>query len=60
MADLEDANSPNWFNQIQGQINLQRAIDRTLEFTNPAGKEYKLNDEVSTLIVRPRVWHLNE
>ena len=60
MADLEDANSPNWFNQIQGQINLQRAIDRTLEFTNPAGKEYKLNDEVSTLIVRPRGWHLNE
>ena len=60
MADLEDANSPNWFNQIQGQINLQRAIDRTLEFTNPVGKEYKLNNEVSTLIVRPRGWHLNE
>jgi malate synthase len=60
MADLEDANSPNWFNQIQGQINLQRAIDRTLNFQNPDGREYKLNDQVATLLVRPRGWHLDE
>ncbi len=60
MADFEDANSPTWQNTIGGQINLQDAIDKTISFTNPDGKQYKLNDEVATLLVRPRGWHLHE
>lgn len=61
MADFEDSNAPSWSNNINGQINLRDAIRRTITFTNPAnGKEYKLNDEVATLFVRPRGWHLLE
>ncbi len=60
MADFEDANSPTWENVTQGQENLSRAIDRTLEFASPEGKEYRLNEEVATLLVRPRGWHLVE
>lgn len=61
MADLEDANSPTWENNIQGQINLRDAVNRTITFENPKnGKKYKLNDEIATLLVRPRGWHLNE
>jgi len=60
MTDFEDSNSPNWFNQIQGQINLFEAIRGTLSFTNEAGKTYKLNDKVATLQIRPRGWHLDE
>ena len=44
MADFEDSNSPNWLNQIQGQVNLKDAIQRKISFTNEAGKVYKLND----------------
>jgi len=60
MTDFEDSNSPKWENQIQGQINLYKAIRRTLSFKNEAGKEYKLNDRVATLQIRPRGWHLDE
>ncbi len=63
MTDFEDSNTPNWTNQIQGQINLKKAIRRTLtlEQQTPAGaKTYKLNDTVATLQVRPRGWHLDE
>ena len=60
MADFEDANSPTWFNLVQGQINLRDAVNRTISFTNPNGKQYKLNEEIATLLVRPRGWHLNE
>lgn len=60
MTDFEDSNSPNWFNQIQGQINLFDAIRRTISFKNEAGKEYRLNDKTATLQVRPRGWHLDE
>ena len=60
MTDFEDSNSPNWFNQVQGQINLFDAIRRQLSFKNEAGKEYKLNDTVATLQIRPRGWHLDE
>ena len=59
MTDFEDSNSPVWDNLIQGQINLHKAIRRTLSFGR-AGKTYKLNDEVATLQVRPRGWHLDE
>src|SRR6266540_6606946 len=60
MADFEDANTPTWRNMIEGQRNLIDAIERTIEFRNPDGKVYKLNDKTATLLVRPRGWHLNE
>lgn len=60
MADFEDSNSPKWRNNIGGQINMRDALRRTISFTNENGKEYKLNDKVATLLVRPRGWHLLE
>src|SRR4051794_17591945 len=60
MADFEDSNSPTWQNMIEGHVNLTDAIERTIEFTQDDGKEYRLNDEVATLLVRPRGWHLPE
>src|SRR6266851_5381636 len=60
MADFEDANSPTWSNLVEGQVNLIDAIERTLTFTSPEGKDYRLNDKVATLVVRPRGWHLDE
>lgn len=61
MADFEDANSPTWSNNVEGQINLRDAIRKNISFTNPkSGKFYKLNDETATLMVRPRGWHLDE
>jgi malate synthase len=60
MADFEDANSPTWSNVVEGQANLSDAVRRTITLTTPEGKEYKLNDEVAVLIVRPRGWHLVE
>jgi malate synthase len=60
MADFEDALSPTWENVIQGQINCSDAIRRTIEFQNPDGRVYTLNETVATLLVRPRGWHLVE
>lgn len=60
MADLEDALSPTWENVIQGQINLRDAVRRDIAFSAPNGKDYALNDEIATLLVRPRGWHLVE
>jgi malate synthase len=60
MADFEDSHCPSWSNTIDGQINLRDAVNRTIEFKNPAGKTYRLNDQTATLIVRPRGWHLVE
>ncbi|MCK6622114.1 MAG: malate synthase A [Calditrichaceae bacterium] len=60
MADFEDANSPTWYNVIQGHINLRDAIDRTITFDSPDGKRYELNPKVAVLMVRPRGWHLEE
>src|SRR5437879_4938325 len=60
MADFEDANTPTWRNLIEGQRNLIDAIDRTIEFRNPDGRVYKLNETTATLVVRPRGWHLDE
>jgi malate synthase len=60
MADFEDANSPTWSNLVEGQVNLIDAIERTLEFSSPEGKQYRLNEKVATLLVRPRGWHLDE
>ena len=60
MADFEDSNSPTWANNIEGQINLRDAVRRTITYTSPAGKRYELKDELATLFVRPRGWHLDE
>ena len=60
MADFEDSLSPTWRNVVEGQVNLIDAIERTIEFEGPEGKAYRLDDEVATLLVRPRGWHLPE
>ncbi|MEI6179107.1 MAG: malate synthase A [Chloroflexales bacterium] len=60
MADFEDSHTPNWANQIQGQINLRDALERTISYTAPEGKAYALRPDPAVLFVRPRGWHLNE
>ena len=61
MADFEDATAPTWSNLLEGQINLRDANARTIEFDDPrSGRRYELGEDVATLIVRPRGWHLTE
>lgn len=59
MADFEDSNSPSWENCIKGQNNLYDAVRKTISLETER-KSYKLNDEVATLMVRARGWHLVE
>ena len=59
MADFEDACSPTWENVVQGHVNVRDAITRELELATP-DKTYRLNDEIATLLIRPRGWHLAE
>jgi malate synthase len=59
MADFEDATSPTWDNLLHGQLNLVEAYERTLELVTDE-KRYELNDQIATLVVRPRGWHLDE
>ncbi len=62
LADQEDANSPLWENVVNGPLNLRDSIDRTIDFTSPQGKSYTLkpDEELPTIVVRPRGWHLPE
>ena len=60
MADFEDANSPTWGNNLDGHVNLIDAIEGTIAFRNPDGREYRLNERTAYLLVRPRGWHLPE
>jgi malate synthase len=62
LADFEDANTPLWDNMITGQLNLKDALDRTIDYASDEGKEYTLRpaDELATIVVRPRGWHLDE
>ena len=60
MADFEDSHSPTWKGTLQGQVNLRDAIDRTITYTGPEGREYKLGEKPATLFVRPRGLHLTE
>ena len=60
MADFEDSLAPTWDGITQGQINLRDYANGTISYTSPEGKQYKLNDKIATLIVRPRGWHLDE
>jgi malate synthase len=59
MADFEDANSPTWDNVRHGQANVHDAVRRRIELDTPE-KQYRLNDETATLVIRPRGWHLVE
>ena len=60
MADFEDANTPKWDNNVQGQLNLRDAIRRQIDYVSPEGKAYQLHAKLATLFVRPRGWHLAE
>jgi malate synthase len=60
MADFEDSNSPTWDNNIEGQHNLRDAIQGTIRYESPEGKQYQLGSNLATLVVRPRGWHLDE
>ncbi len=60
MADFEDSLSPTWEGAIQGQINLRDAVNLSISYTAPEGKQYALQEKTATLLVRPRGWHLPE
>jgi malate synthase len=61
LADFEDANSPTWDNNLEGQLNLKDRWDGKLDFTDPdSGKDYKLGDTLAVMLPRPRGWHLLE
>ncbi|MFF1422379.1 malate synthase A [Streptomyces sp. NPDC058280] len=63
LADFEDASAPTWENVIVGQLNLMDAYERRIDFTDPrSGKSYalKAEDQLATVVTRPRGWHLAE
>jgi malate synthase len=61
MADFEDSHSPTWAGTLDGQLNLRDAVTGTIDYVQPeSGKTYQLNEQVATLLVRPRGWHLDE
>src|SRR5450631_4346162 len=61
MADFEDANSPTWANNLEGQINLKDRWQGQIDFTDPhTKKRYAIGPKPAVLIVRPRGWHLPE
>jgi malate synthase len=60
MADLEDANSPTWANQVSGQLNLLDAIEGTISYEGSDGRHYELVDDPAMLQVRVRGLHLPE
>ncbi|MCV0403511.1 MAG: malate synthase A [Chloroflexi bacterium] len=59
MCDFEDALSPTWANVVTGQWAVREAVRRRLSLKTDA-KTYELNDEIATLVIRPRGWHLDE
>jgi malate synthase len=59
MADFEDANAPSWANCVDGQVNVIDAVRRTIALEQ-GEKSYRLNEEIATLVIRPRGWHLPE
>ncbi|HBD18745.1 MAG TPA: malate synthase A [Arenimonas sp.] len=62
MADFEDSTSPTWDNLLTGQRALRKAVAGTLDWMAPDGSKHYVLDKASTttLIVRPRGWHLDE
>ena len=59
MADFEDSNSPTWANALDGQVNVMDAARRRITL-DTGEKTYRLNDEIATLLIRPRGWHMVE
>jgi malate synthase len=59
MADFEDALSPTWDNVVTGQWAVQEAVRRRLTFQTDE-KSYALSQQIATLVIRPRGWHLDE
>ncbi len=59
MADFEDASSPTFANMMDGQVNMYDFARETLSLTTDK-KSYTLNDNIATMLVRPRGWHLEE
>ena len=35
MADFEDSNTPTWSNQLDGQINMRDAVNKSISYVNP-------------------------
>ena len=62
MADFEDSTSPTWANLLEGQRALRNAVAGSLDWMAPDGSKHYVLDKASTttLIVRPRGWHLDE
>ena len=60
MADFEDATSPFFKTIVQGHLNLTDAVHKRIDFVASNGKQYKLNLDIATLLVRPRGWHMLE
>jgi malate synthase len=59
MADFEDANSPTWANNVEGQVNLRDAVEGAISL-DTGEKTYELGENPAVLVVRPRGWHLPE
>src|SRR6476659_3326988 len=59
MADFEDALSPTWANVVTGQWSVREAVRHRLTFETDE-KTYSLGDNLATLVIRPRGWHLDE
>jgi malate synthase len=47
-------------NVVTAQASCIEAIRRTLEYASPEGKRYRLGEQLATLVLRPRGWHLEE
>ena len=60
MADYEDSHAPTWQNTLEGQVNVRDAVRGTITYDSPEGKHYTLAEQIATLLVRPRGWHLDE
>jgi malate synthase len=59
MADFEDASSPTFDNMMSGQMNMRDYARGELSLKTEK-KSYTLNDNIATMLVRPRGWHLEE
>ena len=59
MADFEDSLSPTFANVVEGQRNVYDAVRGTISLETPK-KTYRLDEEMATLMIRPRGWPLPE
>jgi malate synthase A len=59
MTDIEDSLSPSWENIQDAHHNIYQAVRGELSYSSN-GKEYQINSETPTLLVRTRGLHMNE